>query len=322
MKMDSADKKGMRHRSIRILKRWLIPNCHRSEPQYDPVPLLTSQGSTREALTIPSHPKISVVIPSFNQGRFLGDCLASLISQGYPNLQIILVDGGSNDNSLDVIQSYSEHLFHWSSEADTGQANAINKGMAHADGDILCWLNSDDCLAPNALFEVAYAFCRSPRVDVVYGYRVLINECGQDVGRWILPYHSDTVLTYADFIPQETMFWRREAWGEAGAFVDESLNFAIDWDLIRRFSQNGARFLLLRVFLGHFRLHSDQKTQSAIDVGLKEMDLVRAKFLVKSRHTFFGFYRARLFQFFALCCYLATLNAKWLFYRKKTLGIR
>ena len=107
--------------------------------------------------------------------------------------------------------------------------------MAISDGDILCWLNSDDCLAPNALFEVARAFYRSPVVDVVYGYRVLINECGQDVGRWILPYHSNMVLTYADFIPQETMFWRKKAWDEAGAFMDESLNFAIDWDLIRRF---------------------------------------------------------------------------------------
>ena len=304
------------------LRRRVVPGCLRPDPQYAPVAMPASHRAHTSAEKMSfNYPRISVVIPSFNQGRFLGSCLSSLITQAYPNLDIIVVDGGSTDNSVEVIRSFEEHLSSWSSEADSGQASAINKGMAHASGDILCWLNSDDCLAPNALLEVAHSFDKHPSIDVVYGHRVLINESGEDVGRWILPYHSNLVLTFADFIPQETMFWRARTWQKVGAFIDESLEFAIDWDLICRFKDSGANFLLLPYFLGQFRLHAEQKTQSQIGTGLKEMDLVRDRYVLRLEPGSPKFYGYKLRQFLALGFYLVTAHIKWFLYRMKLLKI-
>src|SRR5439155_11875113 len=118
-----------------------------------------------------------------------------------------------------------------------GQAHAINLGFRHATGEILAYLNSDDLLLPGALAYVANHVVRHPEVGVVYGHRVVIDADGREVGRWVLPPQDDASLVWDDYVPQETMFWRRRAWERVGARLDETFHFALDWDLILRFRQ-------------------------------------------------------------------------------------
>lgn len=255
-----------------------FPGCTRLEAHYNPREI-PEKTILPDEVGVSQYPRISIIVPSFNQGQFIGQTLESIVRQGYPNLELIVIDGGSNDETGEVIRNYDEHIKWWVSEPDNGQANAINKGMARATGDILAWLNSDDCLMPGALFQVAKRFMSSESTDVVYGHRVLINEAGQDVGKWILPQHREFILTYADYIPQETMFWRNTLWQKVGGNVDESFRFAMDWELIRRFMLAEAKFELIPAFLGQFRMHDLQKTNANIETdGFKEMEIIRQQF--------------------------------------------
>ena len=223
-------------------------------------------------------PRISVVTPSYNQGQFLETTIRSVLLQDYPNLEYIVMDGGSTDGSVDIIRKYSHWLTHWESKPDKGQTNALNLGFRHATGDILAYLNSDDLLLGNAIAQAVDFFAQNPEIDVLYGNRILIDEQDKRVGDWILHGHDDEVLSYADYIPQETMFWRKRIWDKVGASFDESFNFAMDWDIILRFRESGARFAHIPSFLGGFRIHSAQKTSSIInELGEQEMQRLRTR---------------------------------------------
>lgn len=141
----------------------------------------------------------------------------------------------------------------------------------------MAWLNSDDLLLPGALNVVGEYFASHPEVDLVYGHRILIDEEGAEIGRWVLPPHSDKALSWADFIPQETLFWRRSLWDRVGG-IDESFRFAMDWDLLLRFRDAGARMVRLPHFLGAFRIHGAQKTSAQInEIGMREMEILRKR---------------------------------------------
>src|SRR5262245_15033837 len=255
----------------RWLPRWLHPKIGELR-QYPPRPL-TLPPAYAAARASPSAPRISIVVPSYNQGRFLRATLDSVLGQNYPNLELIVQDGASSDESAAVLREYSQYLTHWESQRDKGQAHAINLGFRHATGEVLAYLNSDDLLLPGALPYIGDYFERKPAVDVVYGHRVNIDETGLEIGRWILPAHQDEILRWADFVPQETLFWRRRIWERAGGAMDESLRFALDWDLLLRFLAQGARFRRLPRFLGAFRIHEAQKTSAEMDeTGVREID--------------------------------------------------
>ncbi len=205
-------------------------------------------------------PLISIVTPSYEQGRYLERTIYSVLSQSYPRLEYVVQDGGSSDETRAVLERFGGSVTHWTSEPDEGQADAINRGFARTEGEIMAYLNSDDLLLPGSLAYVARYFAEHPRVDVVYGHRILIDEHDRQVGAWVLPRHDGRTLTVADYIPQETMFWRREAWERAGARIDTSLTFAIDWDLLLRLREADARMVRLPRYLGAFRVHAEQKT--------------------------------------------------------------
>lgn len=225
-------------------------------------------------------PKISIVTPSFRQGAFIERTIRSLLDQDYPNLEYFVQDGGSEDGTREILERYSGRLAGWDSRPDGGQSHAINQGFVRTSGEIMAWLNSDDILLPGALHCVADFFNRNPDVDVVYGHRLLIDENDRVIGRWILPAHEDNILSWADYVPQETLFWRRRIWDKAGGQVDESFCFAMDWDLLVRFRSAGARFIRIPRFLGGFRIHPHQKTSAAItETGFKEMDRIRERSL-------------------------------------------
>ena len=222
-------------------------------------------------------PTISIVTPSFQQSEFLERTIRSVLDQNYPAMEYVVQDGGSRDGSTAIIERYSARMKHWESRPDRGQAHALQLGFAHTTGEIMAYLNSDDVLLPGSLAAVAAFFARHPDVDVVYGHRVLIDIYDGEVGRWVLPPHDPRVLSHVDFVPQETMFWRRRIWDEVGG-IDPRLQFALDWDLLLRFQAAGAKMVRMDRFLGGFRLHRHQKTLLAlITVGESEMQELRLR---------------------------------------------
>jgi len=224
-------------------------------------------------------PVIGIVTPSYNQATFLGSTLTSVLAQEYPKLLYVVQDGGSTDASPRLIAEQAAHLHAWESARDGGQADAIRRGFDRilpklGPDDLMAWLNSDDLLAPRALGLVADYFARNPGVDAVYGHRIIIDGHDREIGRWILPPHRSGDLLWADFIPQETLFWRRRAWDRVGG-LDPSLHFALDWDFLLRLEQAGAVIHRLPFFLGAFRVHEESKTHSQISKrGREEMDLL------------------------------------------------
>lgn len=210
-------------------------------------------------------PRISVVMPSFNQAAYLRQSLDSVLDQHYPNLEFIVMDGGSTDGSADILRAYSSHLTYWVSEPDNGQAHALNKGFARSIGDVMTWLNSDDLLLPNTLHAVSTVFARFPQIEWLTGQRLLLRADG--IQRFPLPmarvrplirrgwYHGRLL----GFIQQEGTFWRRNLWEAAGGRVDERLHYAMDYDLWRRFAHHADLVTIDRA-LGAFRVHEGQKT--------------------------------------------------------------
>jgi hypothetical protein len=247
--------------------------------QYPPRPLALP---AHYSLTAPpaQPPRITIVTPSFRQAAFIERTILSVLGQDYPNVEYIVQDGGSEDGTRAILQRYAPRLASWESRRDNGQAEAINRGFDRSTGEIMAWLNSDDILLPGALAYVAEYFRTHPRVDVIYGHRLCIDEADRHIGRWLMPPHDDRVLSWADFVPQETLFWRRRIWDKAGGRVDESFRFAMDWDLLLRFRDAGARFARVPRFLGGFRIHQQQKTSAAInEVGFDEMNRLRQRVL-------------------------------------------
>jgi hypothetical protein len=227
---------------------------HSPEPLTLPTRYLRTKAPDRA-------PLISIVTPSFGQGEFIERTMHSVLGQDYPTLEYVIQDGGSTDQTVEILRHHEAGLTHWESVPDAGQADALNRGFAHTTGEIMAYLNSDDLLLPGSLAYVARYFASHPSVDVVYGQRVMIDAVDRRVGIWVLPPHDDATMTLLDFVPQETLFWRRSVWDAAGGAFDTSFDFAIDWDLLLRFRDAGASFARLPRFLGAFRVHDAQKTQ-------------------------------------------------------------
>jgi GT2 family glycosyltransferase len=243
------------------------------EPQVPNIP------TWYESEQLPDNPPIiSIVTPSLNHARYLGRTMQSVISQRYPRLEYVIQDGGSTDDTADLIHYFADKLTHYESAPDKGQADAINRGFAHTTGEIMAYLNSDDMLLPGTLARVARYFVENPHVDAVYGHRLIVDEEDMEIGRWVMPPHEDAPLAWADFIPQESLFWRRRVWDKAGGYLDASFRFAMDWDLIVRLIKEGARFERIGRFLGSFRVHTKQKTSRQLTgLGFAEMDRIRVR---------------------------------------------
>ena len=225
----------------------------------------------------PRIPTIAIVTPSFNHGQFLRATIDSVIDQNYPNLFYHVQDGGSKDGSVDILKSYGDRI-RWRSAPDNGQSDAINLGFAGAGGDIMAYLNSDDTLLPGSLASIANFFAERPDVDIVYGHRIFIDRAGLEIGRAILPAQGVEALHYADYVPQETMFWRRRVWDTIGP-LDTSFDYAMDWDFLLRAQAAGFRLERLRKFHACFRVHDDQKTSRNYELGREEMGRLRQRSL-------------------------------------------
>jgi glycosyltransferase involved in cell wall biosynthesis len=206
--------------------------------------------------------KISVVTPSFNQGAYLEATLRSLLDQNYPDLEMIVIDGGSTDESLEIIRRYAPALSYWESEKDRGQSHALNKGFAHLHGDIWSWLNSDDLLEPGVLQRVADEFANDLEAGVVYGDCVYVGEDGETVIEKFRgePYSRLRHLAHR-FIAQPSCFFRTSM---VPPRVREDLHYCMDYDLWLRLAERGVKFRYLPEVFSRYRLHEQSKSVSAL----------------------------------------------------------
>lgn len=227
--------------------------------------------------------KFSVIVPSLNQGRFVAEGVRSVLGQepGEFDVECIVVDGGSTDGSVDVLHEIASspmparRTLRWTSEPDRGQADAINKGMARATGDVLAYLNCDDRYEAGTLHRVADAFQAAPDLPWLTGYCHIVNADGREIQRGVTAYrnfwlrrYSHTALRMLNFIAQPATFWRRSAAESVGAF-DEALAYTMDYDYWLRLGRIGAP-VVVREYLADFRLHGQSKSGTAFQKQFRE----------------------------------------------------
>lgn len=227
-----------------------------------------------------AHPRISIVTPSFNQARFLERTLRSVLDQGYPDLEYVVIDGGSTDGSVDIIRKYEDRLAYWVSEPDGGHADALNKGFARTTGEIMGWINSDDILFPWTLEALPVLFGTAPDVEWVNGVAAVLPEDRE------FPYQTrkyyinrfDLWMGRFRWIQQESTFWRRSLWERAGGHLDTSVRLACDFELWARFFCHADLYHAL-LPLGGFRVWGGQRSARELDTYMREAEVVLTRYL-------------------------------------------
>ncbi|MCB9233900.1 MAG: glycosyltransferase [Bacteroidia bacterium] len=219
-------------------------------------------------------PKITVITVNYNLADYLEATLKSVLDQNYPNLEYIVIDGGSTDGSVEIIQKYADRLAYWESAKDEGFIHALQKGFSKSTGEIMGWLNSDDLYFPGSLFAVAAIFNQFPQVDWLMGLPAEWTDKGYAISRATLPYARWTQRRYLtcdfQFIMQEATFWRRSLWEKAGSKVDTDLKMAVDTELWARFFRH-AKLHTTTTLLGGFRFRkSGQKSRAGLEIYLEE----------------------------------------------------
>src|SRR5579862_6343243 len=215
-------------------------------------------------------PSFSIVTPSFNHAKFIGATIQSVLDQNYPRLQYKIIDGGSTDGTVEILKTFPK--VEWSSEADRGQTDAINKGFGGATGEILAWLNSDDTYAPGALMAAAEIFAARPDVVLVYGNADFIDADGKIIApcAHVEPFNFHRLLCYSDYLVQPAVFFRRDAVESVGG-LDASLNWAMDYDLWLKLAKKG-KFVYLPIVLANYRWLGGSKTAGG---GMERIEEVR-----------------------------------------------
>ncbi len=241
---------------------------------------------------------VSIITPTFNRGKFLEENILSIKGQNYSNIEHIVVDGGSTDNSIDILKKYEKtYNLKWVSERDNGCADAMNKGFKMATGDVFCWLDSDDIYLPGTIRKIAEIFKKRPDIDVVFGDIYFANQNGKIEGCIKHTKFDIEALIYVGMVlsPQAT-FWRKSIGQKIGIFDTKFLRIA-DADFFIRMGLFGANFYHLRDFLSIYRLHSEQLTKS-VELCKTEGDKLALK------------YQDNNLNYFALLCKKAKILTK------------
>lgn len=238
-----------------------------------PLPETQSDGSP--------WPRISIVTPSYNQGQFIEETIRSILLQGYPNLEYIIMDGGSTDGTIEIIRKYGRHLAYWVSEKDRGQSHAINKGMARATGQIRAYLNSDDTYLPGALARVADHATKQPEADLIYGKCRISDENGKKIGERV-----GSIATFDEIIDlwnvwwkqrnlvQPEVFWTDRIAGKVGP-LREDLYWVMDFDYWLRILHAGGQVGFINSELAMFRQQPAQKSTQPERTAAELREVVR-----------------------------------------------
>ena len=207
--------------------------------------------------------KFSIIIPSYNQGHFIEKTLLSILDQRFPETEIIVIDGGSTDDTVEVLKRYDDDIHFWASEKDNGQSHAVNKGLQHAKGDIIGWINSDDIYIGNAIEQARQFFTESPATDIVFANYYFIDENDNIIQkRREIPFDFYTYLWTEDCYHANCAgFFRKRVFDKCGG-LREDLQYTMDLEFYLRASANGFKFSQLNRYWGAFRAHQDSKTTS------------------------------------------------------------
>ena len=203
-------------------------------------------------------PTISVITPSFNQGAFINDTLESVAQQSHPALEHLIFDGGSSDQTISVLRTWGNRV-RWISEPDGGQADAVNRGLRVAQGDLIAWINSDDVYEPDAFARVAERFATDPDLDVVYGMADHIDVAGEPFEAYPTALWDPELLLHVCFICQPALFFRRRVLAKVG-LLNPDLRYCMDYEYWLRLAAAGCRFTFLPHKLASSRLYATNKT--------------------------------------------------------------
>lgn len=226
-------------------------------------------------------PKITIVTPSYNQAEYLEQCLKSVINQGYPNLEYIVMDGGSSDNSIDIIRKYESQIHYWQSKPDNGQASAIKKGFEIGSGEILGWINSDDFLCRDTLLRVAEVFSNNHELASIYGNAFWVDEIGSLIRALIPSQVNYQNLAYgANAIFQGATFYKKQAYEEIGG-LNADLEYAMEYELLFKLARQ-FEIQYIPEFFACFRKQPLSKGSTIPEVGQRELaDILEKEFNLK-----------------------------------------
>lgn len=246
-------------------------------------------------------PRFSIVVPSFNQGRYIEETIRSVLEQDYPEKELIIIDGGSTDNTLDVIRRYEGRIAYWVSEKDRGQAHAINKGFAVATGDVFGWQNSDDVYLPGAFRSVADGLATHSGKAILHGHIKFLDEDGRvlDENRAV-PVRLFNLVYDGSLVRNQAAFFRRSVWKDLGG-LDEDFRFCLDREFFLRAAHGGVAFRLVPKFLGAFRVHEEAKTRGMQNVRREEDERLMKRYASSSGLLLRGIGKSVSFAFRALC---------------------
>lgn len=228
----------------------------------------------------PNFPNISIVTPSYNQAQFLERTILSVLNQNYPNLEYIIIDGGSTDGSVQIIKKYGKYLRYWVSEKDKGQADAINKGFQKSTGEILGWINSDDTYLPETFYKVVRNIKQNPYVDLIFGNIYFIDESDKRIGELrFTEFDFNTLIYEGGNLHQTGTFWKKRIYDKVGG-LNSNYKFCMDYDFFCRVAKVG-KLCHMRDFLANFRMHANAKSSTISHIGCKEHKEIMRRYIPK-----------------------------------------